>query len=588
VETLLRIGLSNALASAVLALVAVAMGRVCRRPALVHGLWVLVLFKLVTPPLVDVPIPVPTAANTPTTPQTIAAAAEPAPTLVIEVRGEEGLVVPAADAVAAQNKAAEDGAPVSAEPVPAQSFELPFSWPTVAVGVWLLGSLAWFILAGCRVAQFRRLLEKARPAPVALRAQMQKLSDRLRLTRSPDIVLLPGRLAPLLWCVGGRPLLCLPEGLLGVLDAAALDAILVHELAHLRRGDHLVRGVEFVVLGLYWWHPVAWYARRELREAEEQCCDAWVVTVLPRARRVYAEALLETLDFLSDGSTTVPMPASGVEPVTDLKRRLSMILRGSTPRGLGLSGSLAVLGLAALLPLWPRWAEAQQPDPPPRTPAAADEAKKLEAELQRLQAELQQKMADVKALEARLKAQAERRVLEADRIRKQVREIEVRTKEEAERAVNEARKAAEVRARAQVEIAEERGRAAGDAAKGLRAAAGKRVVVVIEVQGEDIGDKVKEVIAKLKRALPEGVSVSVGDGRELRLSVTAPAIPERPPAPPTPRFARPPQPPGAPAGDLERRLEDLQRELEALRREIRGARPAPPSPPGRPEPPRRP
>ena len=59
-ETVLQTGLSNALVASALALVAVLVGCCCRRPALVHGLWLLVLLKLVTPPLVPVPIAWPT------------------------------------------------------------------------------------------------------------------------------------------------------------------------------------------------------------------------------------------------------------------------------------------------------------------------------------------------------------------------------------------------------------------------------------------------------------------------------------------------------------------------------------------------
>ena len=71
-------------------------------------------------------------------------------------------------------------------------------------------------------------------------------------------------------------------------------------------------------MGLYWWHPVVWYARRELREAEEQCCDAWVVATLPGAGRAYASALLDTLDFLSAAPPAVPLLASGLGQVSDL------------------------------------------------------------------------------------------------------------------------------------------------------------------------------------------------------------------------------------------------------------------------------
>ena len=67
--------------------------------------------------------------------------------------------------------------------------------------------------------------------------------------------------------------------------------LLLHELAHLKRRDHWVRWLELVVAGLYWWHPVVWWARRALREAEEQCCDAWVVWAMPDRSRTYASCL---------------------------------------------------------------------------------------------------------------------------------------------------------------------------------------------------------------------------------------------------------------------------------------------------------
>ena len=132
----------------------------------------------------------------------------------------------------------------------------------------------------------------------------------------------------MLWAVGGLPRLLVPADF-SLSGEEQLDTLLVHELAHLRRRDHWVRVLEFVVMGLYWWHPVVWYARRELREAEEQCCDAWVVSTLPDAGRTYASALLDTLDFLSTAPAAVPPLASGLGQIADLKRRLTMIMRGT-------------------------------------------------------------------------------------------------------------------------------------------------------------------------------------------------------------------------------------------------------------------
>ena len=176
------------------------------------------------------------------------------------------------------------------------------------------------------------------------------------LRRRTEVWLIPGRVAPMLWAAGGRPCILFPTELLGRVGVEQRDALLVHELAHLRRRDHWVRWLEFAAAGLYWWHPVLWFARRELREAEEHCCDAWVTATLPGAGKAYAAALLETLDFLSDAPPAVPLLASGVGRVADLKRRLTMIMRGTTPKALGWRGGLTVLGLGALLlPLLPAW-----------------------------------------------------------------------------------------------------------------------------------------------------------------------------------------------------------------------------------------
>ena len=103
-------------------------------------------------------------------------------------------------------------------------------------------------------------------------------------------------------------------------------AVLAHELAHWKRRDHWVRRLEAVVLGLYWWYPVAWWAHRRLEQAEEECCDAWVVWSLPAAASSYAEALVTTATFLSGHRNSLPLGASGAGRTLPLKRRLNMIL----------------------------------------------------------------------------------------------------------------------------------------------------------------------------------------------------------------------------------------------------------------------
>src|SRR5262249_40063538 len=236
-----------------------------------------------------------------------------------------------------------DGDGAAAEPVPPPPPPVPvapaaFSAEMLVAVVWLTGSLLWLTVAALRVARFGRMLRHARPAPAALQAQTERLAHRLGLARCPGVWFVPAPVSPLLWALGRTPRLLLPEALWEGLTEPQRATLLLHELAHLRRGDHWVRRLELVAIGLYWWHPGVWWAGRQLREAEELCCAAWVVGALPDDADAYARALVETVTFLSQTRPPLPVGASGVGRVPLLKRRLTMILGGNTPRGPGWLG----------------------------------------------------------------------------------------------------------------------------------------------------------------------------------------------------------------------------------------------------------
>ena len=109
-----------------------------------------------------------------------------------------------------------------------------------------------------------------------------------------------------------------------------------------------------VVASLYWWCPAVWWVRRALHDAEERCCDAWVLWTMPDAARAYAAALLDTVDFLAESSSALPLGASGLWQVRHLRGRLAWIMRGGLPRGLSRSGAAAVFGVAfVMVPLTP-------------------------------------------------------------------------------------------------------------------------------------------------------------------------------------------------------------------------------------------
>ena len=328
-DTLFRIGLSNALGAAVLALVAAGVARLLRRPATTHVLWVTVLLKLVTPPLFTIPVH-------------LAQGRSPAQRAGPAIR-------------AAGSTPAAFNIPAIDEARPTRHGTFARYAAEAGMIAWLGGAVALGAVAAVRLRRFSKLLRYARPAGVELQAQCRQLAAQLGVRRCPQVFLLPGPVCPMLWAPLFRPRLIIPADLWDRLSLRQRAALLLHELAHIKRTDHWVRVLELISLTLFWWHPAAWWARHELREAEEQCCDAWVTWAMPAGSQDYASALVEAVEFASRSNGLFPPPlpalASGMGEFRQLKRRLVMIQQGNGTRTLGPMGIACASAAALLLPL---------------------------------------------------------------------------------------------------------------------------------------------------------------------------------------------------------------------------------------------
>ncbi len=524
-ETLLHIGLSNTLLATALAVVAAAASALTRRPALAHGLWLLVLLKLVTPPFVHLPV-LPSPADVP--------AEEVALLKLDEFPQIEPPAAPAGDAV--PEAAWVEDRPATTAQVPAEAIAWAPGWLTVLGGLWLVGSAGWFLLAVTRVVRFRRLLRHAKPVPPELRLEIGGLAERLGLRRCPEARFVPGAVSPMLWSLGGPPLLLFPFDLWDRLTDEQRQTLVVHELAHLARHDHWVRGLEFLATGLYWWNPLAWWARHGLREAEERCCDAWVVWALPGAARAYATALVETIDFLSEARPALPAAASGIGHVRILKRRLTMILHGTTPRALSATGFLGLAALAVLLlPLLPTWAqEPTVPPVPPRVKVLIQTIDEQDAVKQRLEAMLHV------LREAGADANAKERAAIIAELKRTLAELEARRAADASEEGK--KKAQEIeKARAEVREAEER----------LRAAKAR----LAALEGSHMGIRIK--------VNPLGKNPIPTQQFQQRIQKAQPM-----------RIAAPgaPKPPRTQPGTNEERLDRLEKQLGELLREVKELR----------------
>jgi beta-lactamase regulating signal transducer with metallopeptidase domain len=279
-------------------------------------------------------------------------------------------------------------ASVAASNVEAALARLP--WAPIEQGlmiVWLAGMLAVIALGIWRAVRFTRSIrgaaaataglseEMAAPAP-ALSARVQALAGRVGLRRAPAVRIVESRISPLVWPRLRGPVILFPARLLEGLSESERDALLLHELAHVRRRDHWVRLIECAAAAAFWWHPLLSWARRQMRRAEERACDEMVVCAAAGRTGAYARGLMKTVEFLSGTDSRAPAFASGLGAYRLMEERLTMIVQETTPRRLTrLQAAALAVFAAAVLIAFPstaaRSATASTNAAPPAPPAAA-------------------------------------------------------------------------------------------------------------------------------------------------------------------------------------------------------------------------
>jgi beta-lactamase regulating signal transducer with metallopeptidase domain/protein involved in polysaccharide export with SLBB domain len=209
--------------------------------------------------------------------------------------------------------------------------------PTVLVVPWFLGAV---LVAGSWLKSWHhaaKLVRAAMPVRSSLPLQVRISPDG----PSPSLV---GIL---------RPVLLLPAGIREKLSPNQLRALLVHELAHLRRRDNLLAVFHMTVEILFWFHPVVWWIGRRLSAERERACDEAVLRKLQKPR-VYAEGILavcrmykeETLANLSGIThSNLPKRIEGIVSPQNVARM------GLAKRGLLAIAAMSVIGLPVLLGL---------------------------------------------------------------------------------------------------------------------------------------------------------------------------------------------------------------------------------------------
>ena len=202
--------------------------------------------------------------------------------------------------------------------------------PAFLLGLWLCGfagvSGSWWM----RRRRIRAAVRAGSPVPMALpiRAVCSRTSFE------------PGVFGLF------RPVLLLPEGILERLTPAQLQAVVAHELCHVRHRDNLIAAIHMFVENVFWFHPLVWWIGKRMVEERERACDEEVLR-LGSEPRVYAAGILNVCRFY----VSSPLPCAAGVTGSDLKRRIEAIVANRAARRLDLRRRILLIaaGAAALL-----------------------------------------------------------------------------------------------------------------------------------------------------------------------------------------------------------------------------------------------
>ncbi len=223
--------------------------------------------------------------------------------------------------------------------------------PVMSIGLALWGAIALIIAGalGWSALAVRRIVRRASPLDnPAWRTPLLEVSDRLRLDTPPRL-LVSGDIKMPFACGVFAPAIVLPAEC----KAWSLDrrqSVLLHELAHIRRGDLAGHMLGRLVCALYWFHPLVWMAAKRLRSESERACDDLAVSCGTRATD-YAEHLLDIVTSVRTGAT--PVVALAMARRKEFEGRLLAILdpdlRHSTPSRRESVALITALALSASL-----------------------------------------------------------------------------------------------------------------------------------------------------------------------------------------------------------------------------------------------
>lgn len=150
--------------------------------------------------------------------------------------------------------------------------------PTL-VNLWMIGAFLFFFKTASSLADLRSLHRKKHESvPDELLRFVKKIGHQLALTKSVKIFSSRHTDMPLVYGIF-KPVILIPTGLLFQMNPAQLEAIIAHEMAHIKRNDYLVNLIQSILEMLFFFHPVFWWINHEIKKQREMACDEMAIAL---------------------------------------------------------------------------------------------------------------------------------------------------------------------------------------------------------------------------------------------------------------------------------------------------------------------
>jgi len=224
------------------------------------------------------------------------------------------------------------------------------TWQAGVFVLWLVGVLVFSLLLIQRILYVSRLIVQSRPVENRFTQMLNQCREQVGIRRPIELRLSNNVSSPAV-CGFFRPVILMPAGLLERLSTDKLRAVLIHELAHIKRGDLWINCVQTFLQIAYFYNPFVWLANTVVRRIREQAVDEMVLVALGAGAKDYSNTLIDIAE-MAFFKTSLSLRLIGVvESKKALRRRIRHMLNRPIPEStkLGILGLMVIFVIAAVL-----------------------------------------------------------------------------------------------------------------------------------------------------------------------------------------------------------------------------------------------